>query len=81
MSIPEDRGLSLRELVLEVRADVKALDDKIEKIDRNGSIGTREELTDHEIRIRGIERFRWGLTGIGSIAGGIAGVLSAVFIH
>jgi hypothetical protein len=80
-TLQDDRGLSLRELVLEVRADVKGLDEKIEKIDRNGSIGTREELTDHETRIRGLEKARWGLAGISTIVGSIGGVLAAFFIR
>lgn len=57
----EARGLTLRELVLEVRADVKSLDEKIEKIDRTGSIGTREDLTDHETRIRRVEKWMYGV--------------------
>lgn len=54
-------GLSVKELVLEVRNDVKALSEKIDKIDRQGSIGTREELADHERRIRRVEAWKYAL--------------------
>lgn len=77
----ENRGFTLRELVLEIRADVKALDEKIDKIDRTGSIGTREELTDHETRLRSLERAKWALGGIGGVAGAVAGVMAGFFGH
>lgn len=66
----EAPGISLRDLVLEIRQDVKALDSKIEKIDRTGSIGTREELSDHETRIRHVEKWMYGIpvAAIGAIA-------------
>jgi hypothetical protein len=76
----EGRGLSLRELVLEVRADVKSLDEKIEKIDRQGSIGTREDLTDHETRIRTLERFRYGAPGT-AVLGVILAAVAIVIPH
>lgn len=66
-------GLSLRELLLEVRADVKALDDKIDHIDRHGPIGTREEITDHETRIRRVEAWVYAIPVAAIIAvGGVA---------
>lgn len=74
MAADPAHGLSLRELVLEVRADVKALDEKIDKIDRVGSIGTREDLTDHETRIRRVEKWMYGvpLAALVSIASLVA---------
>lgn len=54
-------GLTLRELVLEIRNDVKSLNEKVDKIDRTGSIGTREELSDHETRIRHTERWVYAI--------------------
>ena len=74
-------GLSLRELVLEIREDVKRLNDKINQIDRTGSIGTREELNDHETRIRSLERSKWAFGGVGSAVGAAAGVLAGMFGH
>lgn len=75
-------GLSLRELVMEIRMDVKALDEKIDKIDRQGSIGTRELLKDHETRIRSLEstdRWRYGippafLAGLGGLITSLLGM-------
>lgn len=77
MHSEEARGLTLRELVLEIREDVKKLDTKIEKIDRTGSIGTREELTDHETRLRHIERWMYGIP---VAALGAIGALVAQFV-
>ncbi len=54
-------GLSMRDLVLEIRQDVKHLELKLELIDRQGSIGTRDELRDHETRIRSVERWKYGI--------------------
>ena len=70
-------GLSLRDLVLEIRADVRSLDEKIDKIDRMGSIGTREELIDHEQRIRGVERWKYGVPP--SLLTGVAALVAALF--
>jgi cell division protein FtsL len=75
----EGRGLSLRELVLEVRADVKALDEKIEKIDRHGSIGTREDLTDHESRIRRVEKWMYGVPLAAAVS--LASIVAALRPH
>lgn len=72
-----DDGLSLRELVLEVRQDVKALNQKVDAIDRTGSIGTREELNDHETRLRTMEQRTWSKAGIGTYAGALGTVLGA----
>ncbi len=48
-------SFTVKEIVLEVRNDVKQLAEKIDRIDRQGSIGTRSELEDHEARIRASE--------------------------
>lgn len=74
-------GLSLRDLVLEIRADVKALDEKIDKIDRNGSIGTRKELADHENRLRGLEsshaKWKYGIPP--ALVGSLGALFAALF--
>ena len=75
----EARGLTLRELVLEVRSDVKSLDEKIEKIDRQGSIGTREDLTDHETRIRRVEKWMYGVPLAAAIS--LASIVAALMPH
>lgn len=54
-------GLTMRQLVLEIRQDVKDLDIKVDHIDRYGSIGTKPELADHETRIRSLEIWRYGI--------------------
>lgn len=72
-------GLTLRELVLEIRSDVKSLDEKIGRIDRTGSIGTKEELLDHEMRIRGLEKWRWGL--IGTVIVSFTGIMVSLFTN
>lgn len=74
-------GLSLRELVLEIRADVKALDEKIERIDRDGSIGTRALQADHETRIRGLEdstaKWKYGIPP--ALIGSLGALFAALF--
>lgn len=54
-------GLSLRDLVLEIRSDVKDVEEKISQLERDGSIGTRRELDDHELRLRKLEVWRYGI--------------------
>lgn len=60
--------MTVKEMVAEIRADVKALAGHIDRIDRTGSIGTREELTDHESRIRSMERFRFAFPPVAVLA-------------
>lgn len=55
--------LSMREVVMEIRSDVKDLAKKLERIDREGSIGTKQELDDHERRLRDLERTGWRSSG------------------
>jgi hypothetical protein len=59
--------LSMREAVMEIRQDVKGMQSKLDRIDREGSIGTKQELIDHEARIRGLERFRYSLPSLAAI--------------
>jgi len=47
-----DKGFTVKEVVLDIRDTVNKLADKIDRIDRTGSIGTRQQLDDHENRIR-----------------------------
>ena len=55
----EEPGLSLRDLVLEIRADVRALDVKVDRLEREGTLFTA--LQDHETRMRSLERWRYGI--------------------
>lgn len=64
----DGNGFTVKEIVLEIRRDLKALNDKVDQIDRKGSIGTREELSDHESRLRGLERFRYAVPSAAVIA-------------
>lgn len=41
-----------KEIVLEIRDTVDKLADKLDRIDREGSIGTKAQLDDHEHRLR-----------------------------
>lgn len=74
-----EEGFTVKEILLKVDAKVDRLSDKLDRIDRQGSIGTREELSDHESRLRSLEKKSWALTGVSSALGVAAGVLSAVF--
>ena len=65
-------GFTVKEIVVEIRDDLKKLAENVDRIDREGSIGTRGELVDHEARLRAIERWRYAippalLVGIGSL--------------
>lgn len=62
-------GLTVRELVLEIREDVRALQDHIDRIDRTGSIGTKKELDDHEQRLRDVESWKSKIPVVGIMAG------------
>ena len=55
----EELGLSLRDLVLEIRADVRTLDAKVDRLEREGAI--YNWLQDHETRMRSLERWRYGI--------------------
>ncbi len=55
--------MTVKEMVKEIRSDVKDLSAKIDHIDRQGSIGTREEIVDHESRIRNLETSSSRLSG------------------
>jgi hypothetical protein len=59
--------LSMREAVMEIRADVKGMQSKLDRIDREGSIGTKQELTDHEDRIRNLEKFRYSVPSLAAL--------------
>lgn len=70
----EGNGFTNKEILLELRDDMKALRADILRIDREGSIGTRSELIDHEDRIRPLESFT---TKIKVFAGVASFILSA----
>ena len=69
--------MTVKEMVTEIRQDVKELKIQIDRIDRTGSIGTKAELEDHESRLRRIEQWMYGVPlavvlGIASV--GITGI-------
>lgn len=70
--------LSMRDAVMEIRKDVKDLTKVIERVDREGSIGTKQELNDHETRIRELEttgfRARGAFATLGIAASFLAGL-------
>lgn len=41
-------GFTVKEIVIEIRDTVKELANKVDRIDRQGSIGTREQLREHD---------------------------------
>lgn len=67
--------MTLRDVVMEIRSDVKSLREALEKINQEGSIGTKAELADHESRIRMIERKLWLIIGTATAAGGATGTI------
>lgn len=73
--------MSDRDLVLEIRDDVKRLAASLDRIDREGSLGTRAELSDHDARLNKLEgagtflRGAWtGVTSITALLAGSAGL-------
>src|SRR5262249_1743470 len=82
----DETFLTVREAVLEIRGDVKELGAKLDRIDRDGSIGTKAELEDHEHRLRLLEssgfRFAGALTFAAillSFTVGVAGLVVHFF--
>lgn len=65
---------TVKEIVVEIRDDLKKLAARIDHIDREGSIGTKGELTDHETRLRAIERWRYAIPPALLVALGSLGV-------
>ena len=47
--------------LVKVEQDMKDVVVRVDKIDREGSIGTRGELTDHEGRLRSLEQWKYGI--------------------
>ncbi|HEY6022226.1 MAG TPA: hypothetical protein VIY48_20870 [Candidatus Paceibacterota bacterium] len=82
MASIDDSFLTIREVVLEIRSDVKDLSAKIDRIDREGSIGTKQELADHEVRLREQEKFRFAFPSVAvlSFLTSVAGI-ALVFIY
>lgn len=70
---------TVKEILVKLDAKVDALSQKLDAIDRQGSIGTREELIDHENRIRTLEGRNWRLAGGTTVIAAIAGVVSGFF--
>lgn len=72
-------GMTLRQMVFEIRGDVKDLALKLDRIDREGSIGTKAELNDHEQRIRKNETWRYAIPPTIIIA--LIGSFSPAILH
>lgn len=80
--------LSMRDAVMEIRADVKDLADSLARIDREGSMGTKEELKDHDVRLRSLENNglrlsgAWAATGIlAAVLGGLSGIVMGALAY
>jgi hypothetical protein len=81
-------NFTVKEIVLDIRSDVKQLALQINRIDREGSIGTKAELSDKEARIRTLEREGSRLSGvwatltlIGAFTAGAAGLILGAFAY
>lgn len=73
-------GFSFKEVLLEVRSDIKDLRRMIDRIDREGSIGTKNDLTDHESRLRILEKVHYKWSGAIALVVAAASFVFA-FIH
>lgn len=64
--------LTVREMVAEIRADVKDLNRKAEHMEE-----AAQDIRDHEDRIRGLERWKYGIpfSGVLAIVAAITAVL------
>lgn len=78
MATPMEPFLTMRDAVMEIRDDVKGLAAHIDRIDREGSIGTKQDLDDHENRIRVLEGGSSRLAGAWATAGIAASVLAGL---
>lgn len=96
----DDEGLTIRDLLLEVRADVRSLKlemeskadrvrvhelaNEIHRVTLERALDTRlmEALPDHEIRLRGLERFRYAIPSVAVLGFLVAAVTAATtLIH
>lgn len=73
----DDGGMTNKELLLEVRADVKELYACVKKLTALQP-ETERELRDHESRLRGLERWRYSIpasivTGLGALVAVLIG--------
>lgn len=73
-------GLTIRELVIEIRSDLRLLNEKIDRIDREGPTGISKQMQDHENRIRGLERKVWVASGAAMAVGGTVGAVAQSLI-
>jgi hypothetical protein len=72
--------ITVKDLYVELhgmREDLTRLGMHMEKVDTRGEIADRER-SDHETRIRLLERFRYTLLGASSLVGAISGVIAAL---
>jgi hypothetical protein len=53
--------MTVRDAVMEMRGDLKALRAQVDRIEREGSFGTKSELIDHESRMRSLEKWKYGI--------------------
>lgn len=84
---PNEPLLTDRELILEMRSDIKNITEKLVQLELNGSYGAKlaaSELSDHETRIRSLEHFRWAIpmnTFLSLSAVALTAVLNLVLRH
>lgn len=64
--------MSVREMVMEIRQDVKALNVKAEQME-----AARRDVEDHEDRLRSLERWKYGIPF--SVVAAMSAALTALF--
>lgn len=85
-------NFTLKEIVISIRDDVKemredfraelaSLHTEVSALKEHGSFGTSEKLSDHENRIRVIEKLRWQIRGSFTMIAFIMPVLATISWH
>lgn len=72
MSDEPESYMSVREMVMEIRQDVKALNVKAEQME-----AARQDVEDHEDRLRSLERWKYGIPF--SVVAAMSATLTALF--
>lgn len=65
--------------IVGMRSDVARALTRIEVIDSHNT-ATAGDITDHENRLRGLEAFKWKLTGIAMAVGMVSGLFSGYVV-
>jgi hypothetical protein len=65
---------TVKEIVIEIRDTVKSLDAKVDRIDREGALGTREQMAENARtgringeRLAALERWQTGLSAVAGL--------------